>query len=340
MFRNKKNYNIFFILLVMIAFSACKSKTAGNENKQGGQDTTVVVNGDTTRVINYDSPTADEKIMLQFNPAPGTTFYVTNNTTYTAYQSIDSTDMHATSIKYVKVKVKIISREENKTKMEFTVVDSRKTVKDDSSTIDYAYGKPMADKGDDLDRQIEDCLVNAPLVITMTDDGVGTDIQGYDAIINKIKTLVKDQMGTDVPDEYIASQIGTPTDNLENFFISYPDSAVKIGDTWHFSTKSVLQGVPITMTNHYVLADRKNGIAYINFNTEVEIDKSQMSPEVIKDMVNLKFSAYIKGTGEIDEKTGWPMLMKISQSLSVADIFQGHPSKSTNTSNGVLRSTM
>ncbi len=340
MFRIHTIKILFCISIILMSVVSCKQNTTGGKDVPGSADSSAVTSSDTAVSINFSSPVADEKILLKFNPPVGNTYFITNNTTYTAFQSQDTIEMKANSTKYAKIKLRILSKDAGFFKLEFTVTDARKTVKDDSSLIEYQYGKALTDPKADLDRKIEDCMVNSPLVITINGKGEGTDVQGYDDILSKIKAIIKKEMGTDVPDEYIASQVGTPTDNLENFFISYPDTAVKIGDTWEFSTPSVLQGVPIILTNHYILADRREGLAYVNFTTDIVIDKSQMPKEALDQMQNLKFSAYIKGTGEIDEKTGWPMTMKISQGMELSDEVQGIKAKTKQTSNGVLRSVL
>jgi hypothetical protein len=219
-------------------------------------------------------------------------------------------------------------------------VDASKTIKGDSVSIEYNYGKALADPAADIDRKIEDCMVNTPLTIFMNSSGVGIDIKGYDKILDKVKAIIKAEAPEtykEVPDEYIAAQIGTPTDNLENFFIAYPDTAVKIGDEWHITNNSLLQGIPIILTNNYTLADRIDGVIYINFNTTIVIDKKQIPENILSQMGNVKFNAYVKGTGEIDEKTGWPLVMKISQGMELSDSFQGKTEASKQTNSGVIR---
>ena len=312
---------------------ACNKKTVSDEEEKTKTDSIALAENDTALTVNYDSKIADEKIILKFKPEIGKTYFVENNSNYTSFQSMDTMKMNATSIKYGKVKLQVMSVENEIYKIGFTLIDARKSIKDDSSSIEYTYGKALSDPAADVDRQIEDCMVNTPLTLYLNSNGEGTDIQGYENIINKIKAIV----GADVPDEYIANSVGTPTDNLENYFVYYPDTAVKIGDTWNISTNSALQGLPIVLTNTYTLADRKDGVAYINFNTVVTIDKKQLPAEVIAQMANLKFTAYVKGTGQIDEKTGWPTVMRVSQGMEMKDTFEGRATTSKQTSSSVIR---
>jgi len=321
---------IFFLTSVLIA---CKNKSVSEIAETEKKDSIALAQNDTAIVVNYDNKNANDKILLKFQPEIGKTYYVENNSNYTSFQSMDTMKMKATSVKYGKVKLQVMSLENEQYKITFTLTDARKSIKDDSSSIDYTYGKVLSDPAADVDRQIEDCMVNTPLTLFITTKGEGTDIQGYENIIQKVKAIV----GADVPDEYIANSIGTPTDNLENYFVFYPDTAVKIGDTWNISTNSNLQGLPITLTNTYTLADRKDGIAFINFNTIVKIDKKQLPADVIAQMANMQFSAYVKGTGQIDEKTGFPIIMRISQGMDMKDSFEGHTTVSKQTSSSVIR---
>ena len=329
----KKLVNSILFFLLSAFLIACKDKSASKNAESDLKDSLALAQNDTAIVVNYNSEIANDKIILKFQPEIGKTYYIENNSNYTSFQSMDTMKMKATSVKFGKVKLQVLGLENDQYKITFTLTDARKSIKDDSSSIEYTYGKALTDPIADVDRQIEDCMVNTPLTLFITTKGEGTDIQGYENIIKKVKAIV----GADVPDEYIANSIGTPTDNLENYFVFYPDTAVKIGDTWNITTNSNLQGLPITLTNTYTLADRKDGIAFINFNTVVKIDKKQIPEDVVAQMANMQFSAFVKGTGQVDDKTGFPIIMRISQSMEMKDSFEGHSTVSKQSSSSVIR---
>jgi hypothetical protein len=328
----KSNYFLLLILFSGTVFLGCKKNVSDDKDKTLN-DTSSVANNDTAVIINLDSPIANEEILLRFQPEIGKTYKVESAGNYTINEAQDSAKMTLKSNKYAKVTLRILNRENNDYKMEFLLTDAGETIKSDTSTIVYKYGQPFSDPNADMGRKVEDCLVNSPLTITMNTSGEGIDVQGYDAIIKKVKAII----GQDIPDQYVAAQIGTPTDNLENYFITYPDTAVKIGESWDFTAGSQLQGVPIKLKNTYTLADRRDGVAYINFNTVIEIDKSQIPAELLSQMANIKFSAYIKGTGEVEEKTGWPIIMKITQGMSLTDAYEGHVTTSKQVSNTTVK---
>ena len=328
----KNKYLLLVVLIAGTIFFGCKKNVSDDKDKTLNDRTNVVQN-DTAVTINLDNPVANEEILLRFQPEIGKTYNIENTSSYTINEAQDSLKMTLKSNKYAKVSLRILSRENNSYKMEFLLTDAGETIKTDTSTIVYKYGKALTDPQADMGRKVEDCLVNSPLTIIMNTAGEGTDVQGYDAIIKKVRAVI----GQDIPDQYIAAQIGTPTDNLENYFITYPDTTIKIGETWNYTAGSQLQGVPIMLKNSYTLADRRDGIAYINFNTVIEIDKSQIPAELLSQMANIKFTAYIKGTGEVEEKTGWPILMKIAQGISLTDSYDGHVTTSKQVSNSTIK---
>lgn len=325
--------NLLPLLLIATAiFTGCKKNVADDKDKTIN-DNTAVEDRDETISINLDSPVADEEILMRFQPEIGKTYKIESITNYTVDEAQDTAKIKIKSSKFAKVSLKILSRENNSYKMEFLLTDAGETIKSDTSTIVYKYGQMLSDPQADIGRKVEDCKVNTPLTIVMNTSGEGTDVQGYEAILAKVKNVI----GKDIPDEYIAAQLGTPTDNLENYFITYPDSTIKIGESWNYTANSQLQGVPILLKNTYTLADRKDGVAYINFNTAIEIDKSLIPAELQGQMANIKFSAYIKGTGEVEEKTGWPILMKITQGMSLTDSYEGHVTTSKQVSNATIK---
>lgn len=326
---------LWFLCISVILFSiftACKQDAADAKDTQSA-DTTGGVSADTAVAVNLNSPVAHEEVLLRLKPAVGAVFVVENASSFSSDETMDTLRIKASSSKWIKAKLVVKESTDKLVKLEFTVTDARKTVKDDSGTLNYSYGKPMSNPEDETNRKIEDCLVNAPLTLLMSPKGESTDVEGYEKIVKKVKDIV----GAQVPDQMIAANIGSPTDNLEYYFVNYPDSAVKIGETWSFDAPSVLQGVPITLSTTYTLADRNDGISYINFNTVVSVDKSQLPPEMASEVDKIKFKAGLSGTGQIDEETGWPIIMKVHQFMQVSDTYQGMSTSSKQEGNTTIR---
>lgn len=324
-------FRYVLVMITVLFIAACKQSSPDDKDTQS--DAGAATASDTAVAVNLNSPIADDTIVLRLMPAAGTVYIVENNSTFNSDESMDTLRYKASSTKWVKSKLTIKEVRDNAVKLEYTLTDVRKTVKDDSGTLQYQYGKPMTDPVDERNRLVEDCMVNSPLILLMNNRGESTDVQGYEAIVKKVKTVV----GSEVPDNVIMANMGSPTDNLEYYFINYPEKAVKIGDTWSFDAPSMLQGVPILLSTTYTLADRKDGVAYINFNTVVTVDKSQLPAEMAAEVDKINFHAGIKGTGEIEEKTGWPIVMKISQSMNVSDNFQGVATSSKQSGSTTIR---
>lgn len=331
---NNNKYLLLLVLLTGTLIFGCKKNVSDDKDKTLN-DSTGITEMDTIVEVNLDNPIAQEKILLRFQPEVGKTYVIENNGSLSMSESQDSLNISYKSNKYGKMQMRVLSKDQENYKIEFTLIDVREVIKSDTSTIEYKYGKALADPNMDLNRKIEDCLVNAPLTITMSPMGVALDIQGYEKILAKVKALLPPNQN--VPDQYLAANLGTPTENLENYFINYPDSAIQIGDTWTEVTASQMQGVPILLTNTYTLADRKNGVAYINFRTNIEMDEKQIPAEVMAQMTNVKFIAYINGVTEVEEKTGWPKVVRVSQGVDLSDKFEGHTTSSKQTSSSVIK---
>lgn len=326
----------YLFLLIAVSFSACKNGKTDDVAKKETTDSLGIAKSDTSIEINLENPVADQKVLLRFQPPASTTYFFNNNSSYTAIRRMDTLEMKALSSKYAKMKMNVTGVEKGNIKIDFSLMDVKKTIKDDSATVDYQYGKMMTDPGQDIDRQLEDCLVNSPITILMNEKGEAVDMQGYEAIIAKMKIILEKATGKSVPDEYIEQQMSLPTENIDNLFIVFPDTAVSIGETWQYVANSALQGMPIIITSKYTLADRKDGIAYINLSSVVSIDKSQLTKEILDQMVNLKVTSYMNGTIQIDEKTGWPQHMKLSQLVEIKDSYQGQSTYSKETGNTTI----
>lgn len=325
-------YKIQYYLIIIIAsFSACKNRNSTEEPKKAAADSLGISHADTAISINLENPVASQKILLRFQPPVSSTYYFNNNSSYTATRRMDTLEMKALSSKFVKMKMTVESIEKGNTKINFVLLDVKKTIKDDSATVNYQSGQAMTDPGQDIDRQLEDCLVNSPIILSMNEKGEVADMQGYENIIAKMKTILEKATGKSVPDEYIAQQMSLPTENIDNLFIVFPDTAVQIGETWQYVANSALQGMPIVITSKYTLADRKDGIAYINLSAAISIDKSQLTKEILDQMTNLKVTSYMNGTLQVDEKTGWPQQMKLSQFVEIKDSYQGQSTYSKET---------
>jgi len=313
-------YLSFIAIATLFFLAACKDDKADDpaDPKELSSDTTKLFN-DTAIAVNLDNPVADEELNLRLRPAKGATFKIEIKSNFLSDESMDTIHMKANASKYALGKAVVKESSASEVRLEFTLTDARKTLKSDSGTLEYQFGKPVKDAAYENNRKVEDCLVGTPVTLVFTPLGENTDVLGYEVILKKIKDIV----GAQVPDQMIAANVGSPADNLEYYIINYPEKPVRIGDTWENVSPSVLQGVPITLKTVYTLADRKEGVAFVNFTTHVSVDKSQLPPEMAAEVDKISFKAGINGTGQIEEVSGWPIQMQVKQYMQVSDTYQG-----------------
>lgn len=318
---SNKNILIVISFALVTAFNACKQDNSKDTDKESSDLTTATTSEtlDTAFEVNLNNPLADEAITLRLNPPKGTVYWIETTASFTSDERMDTLRMKGNSSKWVKSKLVVKDNNEKQVIFEYMLTDERKNVKNDSMQLTYQYGKPNSNPDQEIDRKIEDCLINSPLTLKLDKFGTGSDVQGYEAILKKVKAIV----GENMPDQLIASNLGSPTENVEYFFITYPEKALKIGDTWTQETPSIMQGVPITLYTTYTLADRKDGVAYINFTTAISVDKSKLPSDFAAEVDKIKFDAWIKGAGQINESTGFPIVMQVTQAMEVNDDYQG-----------------
>ena len=85
----------------------------------------------------------------------------------------------------------------------------------------------------------------------------------------------------------------------------FPDEPVGIGDMW-YDTISLGSGFPIDLSITYILKDRKNGVAVVEFISKMDMgDKDSVLMNMQGQQVNVQFSGTMSGASEINEVTGW-----------------------------------
>ena len=133
---------LLLLFVTGLVFTACKKNVSDDKDKTLN-DTTATTSNDTSVSINLNSPVADEKILLRFQPVVGTTYIVESNVNSTMSEAQDTFKISYKSNKFGKVSLRILSKENTDYKMEFILKDVRETIKADTSTIEYKYGKAL-----------------------------------------------------------------------------------------------------------------------------------------------------------------------------------------------------
>ncbi len=100
--------------------------------------------------------------------------------------------------------------------------------------------------------------------------------------------------------------------------VIFPTNPVGVGDTWH-TTSTINPNMPTNLSNTCVLKNRKDGIAYIDTVTKMDMGDSS---KAIKTDPNNKVSTQMSGTinsaNEIDEKTG--LLRKSNMTTNISSV--------------------
>jgi hypothetical protein len=87
----------------------------------------------------------------------------------------------------------------------------------------------------------------------------------------------------------------------------YPGTPVAVGDAWTGTAESVLNGVVLVTEDRFQLADRKNGLALVEYQSVIG---SRGTSEAVG------FSGTQRGWIEIEEATGWVAGFRIEQELT------------------------
>ncbi len=328
-FRKSK---LLFSIIILAILSACKNKDADNDITKTF-DTTSINTPDTVASINLSNPVALDEVVITFQPEIGKVYHIVNDATFTSTQSAQGKSYTFKTTSNSKLSMTVKNADEESYKVELVQTAAKITMEDSTMKTEYISGKAADNEYDDMIRKVYDCLLNSPMMLTIKKNAEITDVTGMDAIIKKIKGIV----GDSIPDEML--QVGDPSENVENLFIILPDSIVKIGDSWDKTIYTVVQGTPMILKNNYTLTDRKNGTAFINMNATVALDKSQIPKEIAEQMNSIKFDGYLKGTAEVDEKSGWTTSAKIEQQVTIEETFQGQAGKTLMEGNIFIRTT-
>jgi len=99
---------------------------------------------------------------------------------------------------------------------------------------------------------------------------------------------------------------------------SFPDEPVAIGDMWYDIT-SIEVGFPLYLDVTYILKDRKDGIAFIDVISKMDMgDQDSKLIEMEGMKMNMQMTGTQTGTVEVDEATGWMIKSNINQNFSGA----------------------
>ena len=163
-------------------------------------------------------------------------------------------------------------------------------------------------------------MVGMEIVMKLTPKGDIASIEGIEAMLEKMV----EKMGSDDPNmaqsmkEMMKNFMGE--DNLKEMnngmFAGLPDGLVGVGDMW-YDTMNLGTGFPIDLDVTYVLRDRKEGIAFIDMVSKIDMGDEKSSLIEMQGMkMNMQISGIQSGTFEVDETTGWSVRSSMDQKFS------------------------
>lgn len=135
-----------------------------------------------------------------------------------------------------------------------------------------------------------------------------------DAILNQPEPVDAGKTGVSVPDpnfDIIGKKYRmkiTPTGQTSTAGFSLgaflPVKPVKVGDTWHNSS-SIKSIMPMNISSDCVLKNRKDGVAYIDAVSRMDMSSSSESLGIDPNYIfSTQMSGTTNSTNEVDEKTG------------------------------------
>lgn len=189
--------------------------------------------------------------------------------------------------------------------------------------IEYDSTKPAADSDNPQVKMMTGvwkAMLGMEMVMKFTPKGDIASIEGIEEMLDKMV----EKMGTDDPaaaqamKEMMKNFMGEEAIKEMNnsMFAGLPDGLVGIGDVWH-DTISLGAGFPIDLDVTYVLKDRKDGVAFIDMVSKIDMgDEDSALIEMQGMKMNMQVSGTQSGTFEVDEATGWSNRSNMDQKFS------------------------
>lgn len=160
-------------------------------------------------------------------------------------------------------------------------------------------------------------LTGKTFFFTLTKNGEVEEVEGVENLYSGLGSLGLDEGVVTKTRKALQQTINDKSVKtlLENGLVSYPDNAVKAGDSWKTSSVQAIN-FPMSIDNTWSLKNSDDKIANISCEgTLTTIDK-----EKVNNLINgMKSKSDLNGTqkmnGQVDLKSGWPKEVKILSDL-------------------------
>lgn len=165
--------------------------------------------------------------------------------------------------------------------------------------------------------KIMKALTGKTFFFSLTKTGKVEDVEGVENLYSSLGSLGLDSDVVSKAQKTLKQTINDKSIKtlLENGLVSYPDNAVKAGDSWNTSSVQAVN-FPMTIDNTWSLKSADGSVAVVSCNGNLKtIDK-----EKVNNLVNgMKSKSDLNGTqtvsANVDVKSGWPKDVKIISDL-------------------------
>ncbi len=267
---------------------------------------------------------AMEKIELKLNLAKGQKYGTLTTIDQKMSQTVNGQPINVNQKFTMEINAEVLDVDANGiSTVKITYSQIKMSMDGPGGLIEYDSTKPAVDSNNPQAQMMTDLwksMVGMEIVMKLTPKGDIASIEGIEAMLEKMV----EKMGSDDPNmaqsmkEMMKNFMGE--DNLKEMnngmFAGLPDGLVGVGDMW-YDTMNLGTGFPIDLDVTYVLRDRKEGIAFIDMVSKIDMGDEKSSLIEMQGMkMNMQISGIQSGTFEVDETTGWSVRSSMDQKFS------------------------
>lgn len=262
---------------------------------------------------------ANERVQLQLNMQAGESYTIRMAAEEKLSQTILGQKQDATNVMTLECTYHVQKVDADGTALVNFTYDSifLKQHSPDGTTIEYDSSDPPAILNPALFGYA--ALLGQSFSIVLLPNGKIRDIQGIDEIIKGLidqfrpldeaaRASIEKSISEQINDEAIKKMMSQVTD-------IYPDKPVGIGDSWSREV-SIYSRLPMILAINFTLKARKSGVAIIEVRSVAKTNPKSEPFEMEGVKLRCNVSGNMKGTMEIEESTGWPIRLRLTERIS------------------------
>ena len=256
---------------------------------------------------------ANAQIKPTFNPAKGEKYAYQLTTDQKTVVSFSGQEMAVNSTTVMLTELIIKEKNNNEITLDFFYKEMVMTVSNPMMNFKIDT-KNKASHTSDIEKMganILECMLGKALQLVITPDGTVKSITGYNAIMDDMKKVISSlgdaerQMSVMFTQSFSEETMKT---TFEQTYKMYPDTEIKVGDSWIKDNSFTMMGMNNDVKNTYTLKSVNNDIASISLTSvstmkagegmEGEM-KSEQKGEIT---LNIKTGMTIKSSSEGNSK--------------------------------------